>query len=167
MSNQVYRCRHEHCSAFGRDITEPKRKKGYGCTIAVCGFCHRHLSLVVEPLRFDDPVDPDRMTDKIELGSRPMISIDADLEDLFCDVDEPDVEAHHHDIGGQAIADAIDKEIVNEVTEWARMRDGIDDAEIALKGFCQEIGANMLEDKIRTICRKLQDLVYQYHGLGD
>jgi hypothetical protein len=56
---------------------------------------------------------------------------------------------------------------VNEVTEWIRMRDTIDDAEIALKGICQEIGANFIEGNVAEVCRKLQDLVHQHHGLGD
>lgn len=55
----------------------------------------------------------------------------------------------------------------NEVTEWIRMRDTIDDAEIALKGICQEIGASIIEGKIAAACRNLQDLIHQHHGLGD
>ena len=55
----------------------------------------------------------------------------------------------------------------NEVTEWLRMRDTIDDAEILLKGICQEIGAGIIESKISSACRNLQDLVHQHHGLGD
>ena len=60
-----------------------------------------------------------------------------------------------------------DIEEINEVTEWIRMRDAIDDAEIALKGICQEIGASIIEGQITAACRNLQDLIHQHHGLGD
>jgi hypothetical protein len=58
-------------------------------------------------------------------------------------------------------------EASNEVTEWMRCRDGIDTAEIALKGFCDEIGANMTKGRIQALCRELQDLVHTHYGMGD
>jgi len=80
------------------------------------------------------------------------------------------------DASGQAIADAIDKDIlaevveaaeVDEVNEWMRCRDGIDTAEIALKGFCDEIGAEVTKSRITDLCRELQDMIHTHYGLGD
>lgn len=55
----------------------------------------------------------------------------------------------------------------DDVNEWMRCRDGIDNAEIALKGFCDEIGADVTKGRIQEICRSLQDLVHTHYGMGD
>jgi hypothetical protein len=82
---------------------------------------------------------------------------------------------------GQDLADTIDADIlknvialanddpdpVNEVNEWMRCRDGIDKAEIALKGFCDEIGAEVTKSRIAELCRTLQDMIHTHYELGD
>jgi hypothetical protein len=56
---------------------------------------------------------------------------------------------------------------LDEVDEWFRCRDGIDKAEISLKGFCDEIGADMTKSRISDLCRELQDMLHTHYGLGD
>ena len=56
---------------------------------------------------------------------------------------------------------------MSEVLEWTRVRDGIDDAVIALRGYCDELGATHMEDKVQYIYRKLQDIAYTKFNMGD
>jgi len=86
------------------------------------------------------------------------------MEEEYANMDpEPEI----YDILDDGLCKIVDEEIYNEILEWNRMRDVVDDAEIALKGICQEVGASIIEGKIAAACRNLRDLIHTYHGLGD
>jgi hypothetical protein len=73
----------------------------------------------------------------------------------------------HLEVPAAKLAESIDDDIYNEVVEWGRMRDVIDEAELSLRAICQEVGASVIEAKISAACRNLQDIIHKHHGLGD
>ena len=128
-----------------------------------CAICGRPLTLTASSSPFEMPA----------FKSEPGVKNAELLKDEPIQ-DFANVPSHYFDKAGKKIADDIDAEVLSNlmdpsdgVLEWMRCRDGIDTAEIALKGFCQEIGANVTEGQIADICRKLQTLVHSHYGLGD
>jgi hypothetical protein len=121
----------------------------------------------VEPLKkLEDDPDPDAK-DKIRIGPITEASWPGDLRPGAVDPDwsEGDWTLSPLKVPTKAIEDDPDPD--NEVNEWMRCRDGIDKAEIALKGFCDEIGAEVTKSRISELCRTLQDLVHTHYELGD
>lgn len=55
----------------------------------------------------------------------------------------------------------------DDVAEWMRCRDGIDKAEIELRGFCDVIGADVTKSRFQELCRELQNMIHTYYNLGD
>jgi hypothetical protein len=79
----------------------------------------------------------------------------------------PDVKLHECDLAEEDRAKVTFDDPGENVTEWMRCRDGIDKAEIALKGFCDSIGADVTKSRVQELCRELQSLIHTFHGLGD
>ena len=144
-----------------------------------CAICGRPMTLSfvgAEKPTMDPNPEREDVADVIDeaLAEDPMITIPSlDHVTLYEPETFADVPSHYFDEAGQKISDEIDDEAMDayvkgdDVVEWMRCRDGIDTAEIALKGFCQEIGANIIEGKVADICRQLQNLVHTHYGLGD
>jgi hypothetical protein len=82
--------------------------------------------------------------------------------------DDPDPDAKDRvKMSDKMFKFSVSDEYINGVNEWMRCRDGIDKAEIALKGFCDEIGAEVTKSRIADLCRELQDMIHTHYELGD
>jgi hypothetical protein len=135
----MLRCNNPECHNVGNDmLIRLTDIEVFGEKFPDCITCGGPLSRV-EPLKkFEDDPDPDAK-DKIRIGPITEASWPGDLK----------------------------PGAFNEVNEWMRCRDGIDKAEIALKGFCDEIGAEVTKSRITELCRTLQDMIHTHYELGD
>ena len=144
----MFRCIKFGCIAIGKDVKkeEALMRVGGGGLIPnsmICRHCHSDMEEIV------DPSDKDGfMGDMFGLHEGKMV--------------EKCIEA-----GKILDAQPLPDEYMSDVLEWTRVRDGIDDAVIALKGYCDELGASAISDKVQYLYRKLQDIAYTKFNMGD
>lgn len=141
----MFRCTKFGCIAIGHDIQkkDARMKLGSGCIpIMICKHCHTEMEEIRGPLEMRD-------WETFEPRGQHLGVVDQPLPDHF------------------RAKGPYEAEVDDDVIEWTRVRDGIDDAVIALKGYCDELGATHMADKVQYIYRKLQDIAYTKFNMGD
>jgi len=193
----MYRCERFGCVATGHDVMKRDGtfKVGYGgVPIAICKHCHSRM-LVIDDVSDWQKV-PFAEISAIHTAAEVSAEIEAGLMAEDGSALKGDMFGLHEGIG-EGLRESIDNDIMKdvvydsdmvekciaagkildaqplpdgymfEVLEWTRVRDGIDDAVIALKGYCDELGATHMADKVQYIYRKLQDIAYTKFNMGD
>jgi len=171
----MYRCERFGCVATGHDVMKRDGtfKVGYGgVPIAICKHCHSRMLVI------DDVSDWQKVPFAEISAIHTAAEVSAEIEDWLMAEDGSalkdgfmgDMPGLHEGKMVEKCIEAgkiLDDQYMSEVVEWTRVRDGIDDAVIALKGYCDELGATHMSDKVQYIYRKLQDIAYTKFNMGD
>jgi len=181
----MYRCERFGCVATGHDVMKRDGtfKVGYGgVPIAICKHCHSRMLVI------DDVSDWQKVpfaeisaihtaaevSAEIEVellaedGSALNNEIMGDMFGVACSLEEMvDITLSCPDRNEFRDKGPYEEDVPEDILEWNRVRDGIDDSVIALKGYCDELGATHIADKVQYIYRKLQDIAYTKFNMGD
>jgi len=180
----MFRCIKFGCIAIGKDVKkeEALMRVGGGGLIPnsmICRHCHSDMEEIVDPSD-RDPI-PNHLATIGAIHTAAEVS--AEIEDgLMVEDGSALKDGFMGDMFGLHEGKMVEKCIeagkilddqplpdgyMSEVVEWTRVRDGIDDAVIALKGYCDELGASAISDKVQYLYRKLQDIAYTKFNMGD